>query len=195
MYVAVKGGQRAIENAHKLFADRRRGDRAVPSLTLEQIAQQLAFSVDRVMSERSLYDRELAALAVKQSAGDLAVIAAALHEAVGNVRAALTWLLEQNAANPANPGAVSYHFLMLLGTVTGGWQMARAALAALVFPWVWPWLWQLVQWIPWANAFWLEPSDLLIGQVIAKVTLSFVLVPFLITGAVAFARWLDRDAA
>nr|WP_240048932.1 queuosine precursor transporter [Parerythrobacter lutipelagi] len=40
-----------------------------------------------------------------------------------------------------------------------------------------------------------EITDLLIGQVIAKVTLSFVLVPFLITGAVAFARWLDRDPA
>ncbi|HEY8604384.1 queuosine precursor transporter [Tsuneonella suprasediminis] len=37
--------------------------------------------------------------------------------------------------------------------------------------------------------------DLLIGQVLAKVTLSFVLVPFLITGGVALARWLDaRDA-
>ena len=35
-------------------------------------------------------------------------------------------------------------------------------------------------------------TNLLIGQVIAKVTLSFVLVPFLITIGVAFARWLDR---
>ena len=34
-------------------------------------------------------------------------------------------------------------------------------------------------------------SDLLVGQVVAKVALSFVLVPFLITGGVAFARWLD----
>ncbi|WP_432201842.1 queuosine precursor transporter [Erythrobacter sp. W53] len=34
-------------------------------------------------------------------------------------------------------------------------------------------------------------TDLLIGQVIAKVTLSFVLVPFLITGGVALAKWLD----
>ena len=33
--------------------------------------------------------------------------------------------------------------------------------------------------------------DLMIGQVIAKVALSFVLVPFLITGGVKFARWLD----
>ena len=36
-------------------------------------------------------------------------------------------------------------------------------------------------------------TPLLIGQVIAKVTLSVVLVPFLITGGVALARWLDRD--
>ncbi len=34
--------------------------------------------------------------------------------------------------------------------------------------------------------------NLLIGQIIAKVVLSLVLVPFLITGGVAFARWLDR---
>ena len=77
-----------------------------------------------------LADMDATVAACKQSAADLVVIAAALQEAVGNVRTALTWLLEHNAANPANPGAVSYHFLMLLGTVTGGWQMARAALAA-----------------------------------------------------------------
>jgi len=29
MYVAVKGGERAIENAHALLADARRGDRGV----------------------------------------------------------------------------------------------------------------------------------------------------------------------
>ena len=37
MYVAVKGGEAAIDNAHRLLADRRRGDRAVPALTLDQI--------------------------------------------------------------------------------------------------------------------------------------------------------------
>ena len=36
-----------------------------------------------------------------------------------------------------------------------------------------------------------EIKDLLIGQVLAKVALSFVLVPFLITGGVALARHLD----
>ncbi|MXP31332.1 queuosine precursor transporter [Parerythrobacter jejuensis] len=34
-------------------------------------------------------------------------------------------------------------------------------------------------------------TNLMIGQVIAKVVLSIVLVPFLITGGVALARWLD----
>ena len=35
-------------------------------------------------------------------------------------------------------------------------------------------------------------APLLIGQVIAKVALSIVLVPFLITGGVALAKWLDK---
>ena len=35
-------------------------------------------------------------------------------------------------------------------------------------------------------------TDLMIGQVLAKVFLSLVLVPFLITGGVQAARWLDR---
>ncbi len=99
MYVAVKGGERAIENAHRLFADRRRGDRSVPSLTLEKIAQQLAFSVDRVMSEGSLYDRELAALAVKQSAGDLI-------EAIFLIRAYRTTLPRFGASRPIETGSM-----------------------------------------------------------------------------------------
>jgi alpha-D-ribose 1-methylphosphonate 5-triphosphate synthase subunit PhnI len=71
MYVAVKGGEAAISNAHRLLADRRRGDRAVPAIGLDQIVEQLALAVDRVMAEGSLYDRDLAALAVKQARGDM----------------------------------------------------------------------------------------------------------------------------
>lgn len=70
MYVAVKGGEKAIENAHALMAKRRRGKTSIPELTVEQIQQQLAGAVDRVMSEGSLYDPELAALALKQASGD-----------------------------------------------------------------------------------------------------------------------------
>ncbi len=71
MYVAVKGGEKAIDNAHRLLAHERRGDPSVPILTLKQIEQQLALAVGRVMAEGSLYDPELAALAIKQARGDL----------------------------------------------------------------------------------------------------------------------------
>jgi alpha-D-ribose 1-methylphosphonate 5-triphosphate synthase subunit PhnI len=70
-YVAVKGGERAIDNAHAWLAEERRGELAVPDMTLQQIEQQLGRAVDRAMGEGSLYDRELAALAVKQAQGDL----------------------------------------------------------------------------------------------------------------------------
>lgn len=71
MYVAVKGGEKAIDTAHQLLAEQRRGDTAVPELTLEQIKNQMTLAVDRVMTEGSLYDRDLAALAIKQARGDL----------------------------------------------------------------------------------------------------------------------------
>ena len=71
MYVAVKGGEQAILNSHKLVAEERRGDGAVPELTLSQIKEQMQLAVDRVMTEGSLYDRDLAALAIKQAQGDL----------------------------------------------------------------------------------------------------------------------------
>ena len=71
MYVAVKGGEKAIDNAHRWLAEMRRGDLDVPELGLSQIAEQLQLAVSRVMAEGSLYDPELAALALKQSRGDL----------------------------------------------------------------------------------------------------------------------------
>ena len=71
MYVAVKGGAAAIENSWRLVERQRRGDGTVPELSVCQILEQLPLAVDRVMTEGSLYDRELAALAIKQAAGDL----------------------------------------------------------------------------------------------------------------------------
>ncbi|WP_421683760.1 carbon-phosphorus lyase complex subunit PhnI [Stutzerimonas urumqiensis] len=71
MYVAVKGGEQAIDNAHRLLAKKRRGAAGQPELGVQQIRQQLPLAVARVMSEGSLFDEELAALAIKQAAGDL----------------------------------------------------------------------------------------------------------------------------
>src|SRR6516225_4541561 len=71
MYVAVKGGEKAIDSAHRLLAHQRRGDATIAEISPVQIDNQLSLAVDRVMSEGSLYDRALAALAIKQARGDL----------------------------------------------------------------------------------------------------------------------------
>lgn len=97
MYVAVKGGEAAIANAHRLLADRRRGDRSVPALRLDQIVEQLGLAVDRAMGEGSLYDRELAALAIVQARGDLI-------EAIFLVRAFRTTLPRFGYSQPIDTG-------------------------------------------------------------------------------------------
>lgn len=99
MYVAVKGGEAAISNAHRLLADRRRGDRALPAITLEQIASQLSLAVDRVMAEASLYDAELASLAVQQARGDLI-------EAIFLLRAYRTTLPRFAVSKPVETGSM-----------------------------------------------------------------------------------------
>ncbi|MCS0501433.1 carbon-phosphorus lyase complex subunit PhnI [Ancylobacter mangrovi] len=99
MYVAAKGGEKAIRNAHELLARRRRGDRTLPAVTLEQIAAQLTLAVDRVMAEGSLYDTALAALAIKQARGDLI-------EAIFLIRAFRTTLPRFGSARPLDTGAM-----------------------------------------------------------------------------------------
>ena len=71
MYVAVKGGEQAILSSYRLLDQQRRGDLSVPELSIAQIRQQMKLAVDRVMTEGSVFDPELAALAIKQACGDL----------------------------------------------------------------------------------------------------------------------------
>ena len=70
MYVAVKGGEAAILATHDLLAEARRGDKTVPELSVPQIREQLGLGCARVMNEGSLYDADLAGLALKQAQGD-----------------------------------------------------------------------------------------------------------------------------
>lgn len=95
MYVAVKGGERAIENAHRLLAHERRGNPDTADLSLGQISEQLSLGVDRVMAEGSLYDRELASLALKQARGDML-------EAIFLLRAFRATLPRFGAAEPVD---------------------------------------------------------------------------------------------
>ncbi len=100
MYVSVKGGAEAIEAAHRLLEQERRGDPAVPEIATRQIEQQLSLAVDRVMAEGSLYDRSLAALAIKQARGDTI-------EAVFLLRAYRTTLPRFAASLPIETAAMT----------------------------------------------------------------------------------------
>lgn len=99
MYVAVKGGEKAIANAHQYLAAERRGDTALPELTVSQIKEQMRLAVDRVMTEGSLYDLDLAALALKQSRGDSI-------EAIFLLRAYRTTLPRFYTSTPLNTSAM-----------------------------------------------------------------------------------------
>jgi alpha-D-ribose 1-methylphosphonate 5-triphosphate synthase subunit PhnI len=100
MYVAVKGGERAIDNAHAFLAEERRGDPAVAELSVAQIREQLKLAVNRVMAEGSLFDPDLAALAIKQSRGDLI-------EAIFLIRAYRTTLPRLGLSRPVDTAAMS----------------------------------------------------------------------------------------
>jgi alpha-D-ribose 1-methylphosphonate 5-triphosphate synthase subunit PhnI len=68
-YVAVKGGQDAIENSNKLVDYFRWKGRTRP-IGLDQARTQMRLAVDRAMGEGSLYAPEHAALALLQVEGD-----------------------------------------------------------------------------------------------------------------------------
>jgi alpha-D-ribose 1-methylphosphonate 5-triphosphate synthase subunit PhnI len=99
MYVAVKGGGRAISAAHAWLDETRRGDPSLPELSVAQIEQQMGLAVDRVMAEGSCHDRFLAALAIKQAKGDLI-------EAAFLLRAYRTTLVRFGASEPVETGAM-----------------------------------------------------------------------------------------
>ncbi|MEO5883182.1 MAG: carbon-phosphorus lyase complex subunit PhnI [Caldimonas sp.] len=100
MYVAVKGGEAAIEASWRLLAAQRRGNPALPELTVAQLQSQLPLATARVMTEGSLYDPELAALAIKQAGGDLI-------EAIFLLRAYRTTLPRFGFSEPLDTGRMA----------------------------------------------------------------------------------------
>jgi alpha-D-ribose 1-methylphosphonate 5-triphosphate synthase subunit PhnI len=100
MYVAVKGGEAAILATHDLIAQARRGDEAVPELSVAQIREQQGLACARVMNEGSLYDMDLAALALKQAQGDVI-------EAAFLMRAYRTTLPRFGSSEPVDTAAMA----------------------------------------------------------------------------------------
>ncbi len=75
-------------------------------------------------------DNELGAAAGAPFGDDLAAIRAALNEGCEALLEATDWLLETFPGNPHLAASGAAHYLTLFGNVTGGWLMAKSALAA-----------------------------------------------------------------
>ncbi len=67
-YVATRGGEQAIEQAERFF---REALGALDPARVATIRESMPYLVDRVMGEASLYEPDLAALALAQAGGDL----------------------------------------------------------------------------------------------------------------------------
>lgn len=89
-YVATRGGERAIEQSERLY---RAALGAIDPVRIETVRNALPMLIDRVMGEASLYEPDLAALALAQSGGDL-------YEAVLLLRA---WRTTQPRLTIAEP--------------------------------------------------------------------------------------------
>ncbi|MDD5296337.1 MAG: acyl-CoA dehydrogenase [Rhodocyclaceae bacterium] len=133
--VQVHGGMGFIEEtgAAQHYRDARitaiyEGTTGIQALDLigRKIARENGATVKAVIAEMSALDAKLAA----QEGADFATIRKALAEGVAAVSACVDFILANFAKEAALVAAGSVPFLKLMGVVSGGWQMARAALAA-----------------------------------------------------------------
>ena len=98
-YVATRGGERAIEQAERLYRE------TLGSIDADRVAtieHALPWLVDRVMGESSLYAPDLAALALAQTGGDL-------YEAVLLLRSWRTTQPRLGIAEPITPETTLTH--------------------------------------------------------------------------------------
>jgi alkylation response protein AidB-like acyl-CoA dehydrogenase len=69
-------------------------------------------------------------IAEAHSVSRFAAAATALQAAVDDAQKATTQILTESADKPYLSGAVAYNYMMMMGTLCGGWELLRAALAA-----------------------------------------------------------------
>jgi len=104
------------------------GTTAIQSLDLVQrkILRDGGKALSELMAEMEAVHEELQAM----DDTNLKVIAKRFRAAMDTVTKGAKLFLDDPEENNAAHGAISYQMLMLMGTVCGGWQMARAALKA-----------------------------------------------------------------
>jgi len=132
----VLGGTGYIEEsgAPQFFRDLRiaaiwEGTNGIQALDLVQrkIAHDHGAAANALIYEMRSLDKDLSE---HVGVNDLDVISLTLREAIGGLDKATQWIVETNKKSPQTVAASAAPYLQLMGTVIGGWLMARAALAA-----------------------------------------------------------------
>ncbi|WP_062148399.1 acyl-CoA dehydrogenase [Beggiatoa leptomitoformis] len=133
--VQVHGGMGFIEEtgAAQHFRDARittiyEGTTGIQASDLvgRKIARENGATAKVLLAEMSGVATELA----NAVGDDCAAIHRAFTDSIHALTEATEWILANYAQNPKQPSAVAVPYLRLFGIVTGGWQMAKAALIA-----------------------------------------------------------------
>lgn len=130
--VQIHGGMGFIEETGA--AQHMRDARILPIYEGTTGIQALDFVGRKILGDegrgmKSLIADMRATVAELGATRDMPDLKAALDCAIGDLESAVNWLISNAPGDPAAPGAASVNLLMLSGTVLGGWQMARSALA------------------------------------------------------------------
>ena len=133
--IQVHGGMGFIEEsgAPQLYRDARitaiyEGTNGIQAADLigRKVARDKGETLGRVISEM----REVMAQLEGAKTETLSAVAARLRDGVAALEQAAQWIVQSYAVDARKAAAGAVPFLDLLGTVAGGWQSARAALAA-----------------------------------------------------------------
>ncbi len=133
--IQVHGGMGYIEETGvaQFYRDARiapiyEGTNAIQAIDLvgRKLLRDGGTTVSDFVSEMRGVDAPLA-----NAGGELSVLRQALARGLDELVQCSTHILTGEKRDPELPGAVAFDYLMLIGTVIGGWQLARGALVAL----------------------------------------------------------------
>ncbi len=133
--IQVHGGMGYVEEtgAAQIFRDSRittiyEGTTGIQAADLmgRKVARDGGATIRRVIAEM----RQVQALLEAEGSPDLSAIAGRLRDGVAALDAAVEFVLATYGKDVRRASVGAVPFLMLFGTVAGGWQMARSALAA-----------------------------------------------------------------
>jgi alkylation response protein AidB-like acyl-CoA dehydrogenase len=134
--IQVLGGTGYIEESGvpQFFRDLRiasiwEGTNGIQAVDLvgRKIARDQGETVNALIDEMSLFNKQLLKYIESE---DIKVISKVLKESIVGLDEATKWIIKTNKKSPQIVAASAVTYLKLIGTVIGGWLMARAALAA-----------------------------------------------------------------